>query len=105
MIIFSKDGKAMINTDQMENIFVGGSSVKINMASGRGCQLGTYQTETEAKVALQILARNFINNSPNVVVGMPTDEEVKTRIEATSKNNHTMTHYDNGQKKKRYGGS
>lgn len=103
MIIFSKDGKGIINTELIENIFVGSNSIKVNMASGRGCQLGAYQTETEAKVAMQILKERIVRGLPSA--DMPTDEEVKTRIEMSSKNTNTMTHYDNGQKKKRYGGS
>lgn len=100
MIIINKDETSFVNYEQIENVFIGDTSIKANLKSGKGMQLAKYNTDEETKQAFRILVDKLRQNS--AVINMPTDEEVKQKINLIPVyKQRSLT----GKKSKGYGGS
>lgn len=99
MIIVNKDRTSIVNFEQIENIFIGDSAIKANLKSGKGMQLGCYNSNTEAKIVLEILAEKLVAGVE--CIKMPNDKEIKAKVNliGLDKTNYT------GKKQKGHGGS
>ena len=100
MFIVRKDGKSIINFDQIETLYIGGDgcSIKVDYKSGKGCQLGTYSSITEAKEVMELIAGSI---GKTEVYHMPSDDAIKARMNLKEKRYHHAT----GKKTKGHGGS
>lgn len=77
MFIVSKDGKLIINLDQVTAMYIGsdGCSIKCDYKNN-GCQLGRYNSVQEAKKAIEIIAESIGKVD---VCRMPNDNAVKAK--------------------------
>ena len=100
MIIINKDDTSFVNYEQIENVFIGDTSIKANLKSGKGMQLAKYNTIEDTKEAFKILIDRLRQNQ--LIVKMPTDEEVKTKIQLTK---DYIPRSLTGKKQKSHGGS
>lgn len=100
MYIVSKDKKAIINLDQVSNMYIGsdGCSIKADYRNGNGCQMGRYNSEREARKAMEIVA-NTIGKSE--VCFMPDDDAVKAKMNSEEQKYRHIA----GKKTKGHGGS
>ena len=100
MFVVSKDRISIINMEQITNLYIGadGCTIKADYANGKGCQIGRYNGEKEAKAAVEIVVRSMQRNE---VSFMPNDEEVRTAIQTQE----TKWHHATGKKMKGHGGS
>ena len=102
MIIINKEMTSIVNFEQVENIFVGagGTSIKANLKSGNGMQLGFYGSVEEAKIVIQILAEQISKNID--CIKMPQDKQIEAKINSVP---YSKPHHINGKKQKGFGGS
>lgn len=86
--------------EQITNLYIGADNctIKVDYANGKGCQIGRYNGEKEAKAAVEIVVRSMQRNE---VSFMPNDEEVRIAI----KTQETKWHHATGKKTKGHGGS
>lgn len=100
MYIVSKDKKAIINLEQISTMYIGsdGCSIKADYISGNGCQLGRYNSDREAKKAMELVA-NIIGKSE--VYFMPDNDTVREKINSEEQKYHHIA----GKKTKGHGGS
>lgn len=100
MIIVNKDGTSIINFEQVESIFIGDASIKANLKSGKGTQLGFYGSITEAKIVMQILTEKIATGVD--CIKMPQDKEIETKVNSGI---YTRQRSMTGKKAKGHGGS
>lgn len=100
MILIDKDGKSIVNTDQITTIYTGadGCSIKADFINGKSCQIGRYNCEREAREVIKLLS---VNMSREAACKMPDDEFVRARIKQDEPNYHNVA----GKKTKGHGGS
>jgi len=100
VFIVSKDKKAIINLEQVATMYIGSDScsVKADYRSGNGCQLGRYNSDQEARKAVEIVADSI---GTMEVCYMPDDDSVKARMNLEEQKYHHIT----GKKTKGHGGS
>ena len=100
MFIVSKDRNSIINTAQITAIFVGADNctIKADYQNGKGCQLGRYNSETQAHTAIEIIAESIGRCE---ICFMPKDNDVDAKINLTEQKQHNV----NGKKTKGHGGS
>ena len=101
MIIVNKDGTSIINFEQVESIFIGDTSIKANLKSGKGTQLGFYGSITAAKIVMQILTEKIATDVD--CIKMPQDKEIKAKI--INSGIYTRQRSMTGKKAKGHGGS
>ena len=100
MIIINKDKTSFVNYEQIENVFIGDTSIKANLKSGKGMQLAKYNTNIETQMAFEILIDKIGNNVYKIQ--MPLDEEVAQKINSMPV---YKTRHISGKKTKGHGGS
>lgn len=100
MFIVSKDKKAIINLEQVASMYIGsdGCSIKADYRSGSGCQLGRYNTDKEARKAMEMVAECI---GKTEVCFMPNDNSIQAKLNIEEQKHH----YINGKKTKGHGGS
>lgn len=100
MFIVSKDKNAIINTEQITALFVGADNctIKADYQNGKGCQLGRYNSEAEARAAMDIVANSMGRAE---VCFMPEDSAVSAKINLGDQKPHHIS----GKKTKGHGGS
>lgn len=100
MFIVSKDRKAVINLEQVATMYIGsdGCSIKADYRSGNGCQLGRYNSDKEARKAIEIVADSI---GKTEVCFMPDDNSIKAKLNLAEQKYHHIT----GKKTKGHGGS
>lgn len=101
MFIVNKDKTNFVNLNEIENIFIGNNSIKANMKSGKGMQLGAYNTLDDTQIAMDILLEKISNNS-KIFIQMPNDKEIQAKILLKPIQKQTSL---KGKKSKGYGGS
>lgn len=101
MFIVDKNKKSIVNFNEIENIFIGNNSIKANMRSGRGMQLGAYNTIEDTEIAMDILLEKISINS-KIFIQMPSDKEIQAKILLKPTQKQTSL---KGKKSKGYGGS
>lgn len=101
MFIVNKDKTNFVNLNEIENIFIGNNSIKANMKSGKGMQLGAYNTLDDTEIAMDILLEKISNNS-KIFIQMPDDKEIQAKILLKPIQKQTSL---KGKKSKGYGGS
>lgn len=101
MFIVNKDETNFVNLNEIENIFIGNNSIKANMKSGKGMQLGAYNTIDDTKIAMNILLDKISTNS-KIFIKMPNDKEIQAKILLKPIQKQTSL---KGKKAKGYGGS
>lgn len=100
MIIINKDKTNLVNFEQIENIFIGNNTIKANMKSGKGMQLGAYNSLEDTKIAMEVLIERLLKN--NSFIQMPSDNDIKAKvINSAFEKQRSLT----GKKQKGYGGS
>lgn len=99
MYIVSKDKRSIINLEQVTAIYIGsdGCSIKCDYKNN-GCQLGRYNSDKEAKKAIEIIAERIGKAD---ICTMPDDNAVKAKMNLEGRNYHHIT----GKKTKGHGGS
>lgn len=100
MFIVSKDKNSIINTEQITAIFVGADNctVKADYQNGKGCQLGRYNSEAAAHMAVEIVANSI---GKTEVCFMPDDNSINAKISIGEQKPHHIS----GKKTKGHGGS
>lgn len=100
MYILSKDQNSIINLEQVTVVYIGSDSctIKADYQNGKGCQLGRYNSEEEAKIAMNIISENV---GKTEICKMPTNEAVKAKCNLKEQKNHHI----GGKKTKGHGGS
>ena len=101
MFMVSKDKKAIINMQQVSNIYIGADvcTIKVDYENGRGCQIGRYTSEKEALVAMEIITEKM---NKGEICEVPDDDAVRERILS---NTERPWHHISGKKTKGHGGS
>lgn len=99
MFIVSKDKKSIINLEQVTAMYIGsdGCSIKCDYKNN-GCQLGRYNSDKEAKKAIEIISESI--GKVDVCV-MPDDSAIKAKMNLEEQKYHHIT----GKKTKGHGGS
>lgn len=61
MFVVSKDKNSIVNMSQITVVYLGADNctIKADYQNGKGCQLGRYNSEKEAKTAIDIIANNM----------------------------------------------
>lgn len=100
MFIVSKDKNSIVNMSQITVVYLGADNctIKADYQNGKGCQLGRYNSEKEAKTAIDIIANNI---GKMEVCFMPEDNAVSAKINLGEQKTHSI----NGKKAKGHGGS
>ena len=99
MFIVSKDRKAIINLEQVTTMYIGSDSCSIKCDyKNNGCQLGRYNSDKEAKKAMEIIAESIGKTD---VCFMPDDNTIKAKMNLEEQKYHHIT----GKKTKGHGGS
>ncbi len=100
MFIVSKDRKAIINLEQVATMYIGsdGCSIKADYRGGNGCQLGRYNSDKEARKAVEVVADSI---GQAEVCFMPDDNVIKAKLNLEEQKYHHIT----GKKTKGHGGS
>lgn len=100
MFIVNKDRSAIINTEQITTIYVGADNctIKADYRNGNGCQLGRYNSETAARIAIGMVA-DIIGKAE--VCFIPDDNSVNAKINLGEQKQHHIS----GKKTKGHGGS
>lgn len=101
MFIVNKDKTNFVNLNEIENVFIGNNSIKANMKSGKGMQLGAYNTNEDTQIAMDILLERISINS-KIFIQMPNDKEIQAKILLKPIQKQTSL---KGKKAKGYGGS
>lgn len=101
MYVIDKNRTAIINTEHMTSMHIGGdrTSIKVNFVNGSGCQLGNYCTSQEAEIALGMVMQQIAKDG---VFYMPVDEAVRN---ALTSQRLEKPHHVSGKKPKGHGGS
>lgn len=101
MFILSNDKRAISNTEHMNAIFIGSDelSIKADYTNGHGNMLGRYQSQTECKVVLEMIAEAIGKTD---LFEMPSSETVRTKLMQQSENRQR---HITGKKTKGHGGS
>lgn len=102
MFIVSKDRKSLINAEQVTCIYAStdGCSLKVDFQNGRGCQIGKYNSDGEARIAIGIIADSIKLGNMEVCF-MPDDNAIKAKLNLDEQKYHHIT----GKKTKGHGGS
>lgn len=100
MFLVSKDKNSIVNMSQITVIYLGADNctIKADYQNGKGCQLGRYNSEKEAKTAIDIVADSMVKTE---VCFMPQDSEVGAKINIVE----PKPHHISGKKTKGHGGS
>jgi hypothetical protein len=100
MYIISKDHKSIVNLALSTSVYVGadGCSLKADFENGKGCQIGRYNSDVEARAAIEIISANV---GKTEICYMPSDETVRAKLDVTERRQHHIS----GKKTKGHGGS
>ncbi|MCM1172096.1 MAG: hypothetical protein NC393_08200 [Clostridium sp.] len=100
MYLVSKDKNSIINMSQITVVYLGADNctIKADYQNGKGCQVGRYNSEAEAKTAMDIVANSMDQVE---VCFMPQDSEVNARLNLEEQKQHHIS----GKKTKGHGGS
>lgn len=100
MYIVSKDKNSIVNMSQITCVYLGADNctIKADYQNGKGCQLGRYNSEAAAKMAMEIVANNM---GKMEVCFMPEDSFINARLNLGEQKQHHIS----GKKTKGYGGS
>lgn len=100
MFLVSKDKNSIVNMSQMTVVYLGSDNctIKADYQNGKGCQLGRYNSETEARTAIDIVANSM---GKTEVCFMPSDSAVNAKINI----GEHKPHHISGKKTKGHGGS
>lgn len=100
MFLVSKDKNSIINMSQITAVYLGADNctIKADYQNGKGCQLGRYNSEAEARTAMNIVAGGM---GKAEVCFMPGDSAINAEINARERKPHHIS----GKKAKGHGGS
>lgn len=101
MIIINKTKTHIVNFDSVTEILMSSScygSIRVNFANGGRYELEHYDTEEEARIAMEMLCDSIGKSD---VFVMPTSEQIHNRIISRPDSLHRYS----GIKPKRHGGS
>lgn len=100
MYIVSKDKNSIVNMSQITVVYLGADNctIKADYQNGKGCQLGRYNSEKEAKTAIDIVANSM---SKTEVCFMPEDSAISAKLNLGEQKQHHIS----GKKTKGHGGS
>lgn len=100
MFLVSKDKNSIVNMSQITVVYLGADNctIKADYQNGKGCQLGRYDSEKEAKTAMEIVANSI---GKTEVCFMPVDDTVNAKMNLEEQKCHHIT----GKKTKGHGGS
>ena len=100
MYIVSKDKNSIVNMSQITVVYLGADNctIKADYQNGKGCQLGRYNSEAAAKMAMEIVANNM---GKMEVCFMPEDSAINAKLNLGEQKQHHI----NGKKTKGHGGS
>lgn len=100
MYIVSKDRNSIVNMSQITVVYLGADNctIKADYQNGKGCQLGRYNSEVEARTAIDIVAGSM---GKMEVCFMPEDSVVNAKMNV----GESKPHHINGKKTKGHGGS
>lgn len=100
MYIVSKDKNSIVNMSQITVVYLGADNctIKADYQNGKGCQLGRYNSETAAKMAMEIVANSM---GKMEVCFMPEDSAVSAKLNLTEQKQHNIS----GKKTKGHGSS
>lgn len=101
-MIISKDKTQIINDQYVSAIYISvdGMTIRCEMSNGKVWNICRYNSQKEAETAIKILTERMKRDN---FAAMPSDEEVKARINANA-DVHRM-HHVTGKKTKGHGGS
>ena len=100
MYIVSKDKNSIVNMSQITVVYLGADNctIKADYQNGKGCQLGRYNSEAAAKMAMEIVANNM---GKMEVCFMPEDSAINAKLNLGEQ----KAHHISGKKTKGHGGS
>lgn len=100
MFVVSKDKNSIVNMSQITVAYLGADNctIKADYQNGKGCQLGRYNSEAAARMAIDIIADNM---GKTEVCFMPEDSAVNAKINLGEQKQHHIS----GKKAKGHGGS
>ena len=100
MYIVSKDKNSIVNMSQITVVYLGADNctIKADYQNGKGCQLGRYNSEAAAKMAMEIVANNM---GKMEVCFMPEDSAINAKLNLGEQKQHHIS----GKKTKGHGGS
>lgn len=100
MYLVSKDRNSIVNMSQITVLYLGADNctIKADYQNGKGCQLGRYNSEAAARMAIDIIATNM---GKMEVCFMPEDSAVNAKINIGEQRQHHIS----GKKTKGHGGS
>lgn len=101
-MIISKDRTQIINDQYVSAIYISvdGMTIRCEMANGKVWNICRYNSQKEAETAMHILTERLKRDN---MAYMPTDEDVKARINASA--DAYQKHHITGKKTKGHGGS
>lgn len=100
MFIVNKNKSSIVNMSQITVMYLGADNctVKADYQNGNGCQLGRYNSEAAARMAMEIVANSM---GKTEVCFMPEDSAVNAKINLVEQKQHHIS----GKKTKGHGGS
>lgn len=101
MYVLNKNKTQIINLEQVTAMYLGTdeTSIKVDFAMGKGCQIGKYISSAFAKKALEMLTLSIKRREEVFLI--PEDEEIRVLIENQEAKNRNI----GGKKQKGHGGS
>lgn len=101
MVIVNQDHTEMCMYEHTTNIFINQKDFTLRIVVGdtRGGKMGEYSCDAQVRIAFDMLAERI--QTGKQVVYVPTEDEVKSRINAMGEKYHHKT----GKKTKGHGGS
>lgn len=102
MFIVSKDGMAVINTEQVSAVYISSETpnIRAETVNGKMWNIGRYDSRENAQAALGILAER-IRSGKDMAVFVPHDRDIQAIRAQEDQKYHHMT----GKKTKGHGGS
>lgn len=100
MFIVNKNKTSIVNMSQITVMYLGADNctIKADYQNGNGCQLGRYNSEAAARMAMEIVASSV---GKTEVCFMPSDSAVNAKINIGEQKPHHIS----GKKTKGHGGS
>ena len=101
MFIVAKDGRSIINANNITSIYIGadGCTIKADFENGKGCQIARYDADKFSKIAMDIIANSIDGNS--TICYMPDNKSIQAKLNLEEQKYHHLT----GKKNKGHGGS
>lgn len=100
MYIVSKDRNSIVNMSQITVVYLGADNctIKADYQNGKGCQLGRYNSQEAARIAIETIANSM---GKSEVCFMPEDSSISAKLKLEEQKYHHIT----GKKTKGHGGS